>query len=389
MDGPIDGRDLRGLNTLALPGEIAELTILRRPAELEEHLRSLAPPARRRVVVAGELSNTIVGEVVGAPVVLFRDGDEVRVEERRESIDVTVAASHPLDRLVQLTCELGAPGIELLSGIPGTVGAAVVQNVAAYGQGIGEAFASARALDLGTAAATVLRPADLRFGYRSSALNTRTRDAPDTVLLEVTLRLARSSPRPIGYADLKAHHERRGRSPGDLGERRRSVLELRAAKGMVVDGPNWLPSAGSFFVGPVVGRAEAQRIARRVRGERFARSFLSWYRPDARRVRVPAALALRASGFMNGDRWGDVGLSPHHVLAVANLGAASAGAVVAVARHLAARTREALGIELRPEVRLLGDARVPDWEAYVAEHGHRPGRAEPEWALEMGRARRG
>jgi len=92
---------------------------------------------------------------------------------------------------------------------------------------------------------------------------------------------------------------------------------------------------------------------------------------------------------MNGDRWGDVGLSPQHVLAVVNFGGASAGAFLAVARHLRAQTRAALGIELRPEVKLLGDALVPDWAAYVAEHGHRPGSGEPEWALDMGRARRG
>src|SRR5690606_1553191 len=105
---------------------------------------------RRRVVVAGELSNTIVGEVVDRPVVLFRDGEEMRIEERCGSLEITAAAGCGLDRLVDAACALGAPGIELLSGIPGTVGAAVVQNVAAYGQSLGEVVASVRALDLRT-----------------------------------------------------------------------------------------------------------------------------------------------------------------------------------------------------------------------------------------------
>jgi UDP-N-acetylmuramate dehydrogenase len=379
-----DGVRFADVNTLGLPGRCDAVTLIAEPDLLSEHLHAAPAEVRRRTIVAGELSNTVAGEIGDDPIVLFRDGRDLSATATADGVRITAAASCSLDHLVAFTCEAGVPGVELLAGIPGTLGGAVVQNAAAYGQCIGDAFESARAFDLESGREVILGRFDLRFGYRSSALNARGSYASRFVLLTVSLRLPRAAPRPIAYADLARHHRAAGRRDADIQARRRSVIEVRSRKGMVVDGPNWIPSAGSFFIGPEVGRREASRLARRVRGSEFAMSYLRWYRPDGANIRVPAALALRAAGFMNGDRWGPVGLSPHHILAICNLGGASAGEVIAVSEHLRREVKRVLGLDLRAEVKRLGRCIVPSWDELVSRWGHTPGSGEPRWALEMG-----
>jgi UDP-N-acetylenolpyruvoylglucosamine reductase len=174
------------------------------------------------------------------------------------------------------------------------------------------------------------------------------------------------------------------RDPDDLAARRLTVLEVRSRKGMVVGGANWVPCAGSFFMSPEVPGETAVAIALRVRGPEFAESFLNWYRPDAATSRVPAALVLRAAGLMNGDRWGGLALSPHHLLALCKVGPATGSEVAMVSRVIQARVQEALGIALQPEVKFLGTLREEPLAAFLARHPLVAGEAEPEWARAFG-----
>jgi UDP-N-acetylmuramate dehydrogenase len=152
---------------------------------------------------------------------------------------------------------------------------------------------------------------------------------------------------------------------------------------MVVDRHNWIPSAGSFFISPAVAKDTAVQLATLVRGAKFAESFFSWYKPDANVTRFPAALLMRAAGFLNGDRWGPVGLSPHHVVALCAYPGASGSDVMALASLVQAQIRERFEVTLEPEVRLLGSLAYRDLQLldrYQLVHGN----SEPGWALGLG-----
>lgn len=355
------------------------------PTALQAFLDDLSPPERLAVEVAGELTNTVVTEHVPGRLVLFRDGAATDLTTGPDNrVLLEVEASCSLDEVVADAVAQGLSGIELLSGVPGTIGGAVVQNAGAYGQAISDVFVHATAYRRSDGAVVPLTPQDLRFGYRTSRLKATPRFSPDLVLLRVVIGLDRSPPAPIGYDDLARHHADLDRDGDDLQARRASVLEVRAGKGMVVGGDHWRPSVGSFFVGAAVCREVAVDIATRVRGEAFARRFLDWYRPDGSTPRLPAALVLRAAGFLNGDYWGRVGLSDRHILALYNRGGATGSDVLAVSGLVRRQVEERLGIDLEMEPKVLGDAADIDLDAYAAAHPYTPGDAEPDWARATG-----
>lgn len=379
----LQDKDVTSLNTLNLDTSCAEVRLVKDPAEMLEYLSQLDVEERNHVTICGELSNTVIGEVVNGPLLLFRDGQDVKIEKNAGSVIVKVPATFSFDELVNIACEEGISGVEMLSGIPGTVGAAVVQNIAAYGQKISDVFFSARAFDIATGTILNLSADDLRFSYRSSALKSRNSYTPDKILLDVTLKCGSPEKlQEIQHTEILAMHREYGRQLDHLVDRRTTVLQVRERKGMVVGGANWLPTAGSYFLSPVLPKEIALNLAKQIRGQNFADSFLSWYQPDASTTRFPAALVLRASGFMNGDSWGNVGLSPHHILAICTYPGATGSDVVALSDLIRAQVTERLGIALEPEVRLLGNFTHKDNKKLRRKFA--PGVGEPEWALGLG-----
>jgi UDP-N-acetylmuramate dehydrogenase len=335
------------------------------------------------LAVAGGLSNTVLGERISQDLVLYRDGEIIDITESADAVIVRVEGSCELDRLVDTLCCQRIPGTELLSGIPGTVGAAIAQNVAAYGQELSKHLISATAFDLETRNVVDLPIEHLGLGYRSSRLKAAESYTPPVIILEATFRFLRKV-EEIRYRDIREFLAQNALAWEDIQARRAAVLSVRQRKGMVVDGENWTPCAGSFFVSPEVPTETAVAIAERVRGEHFATSFLDWYNPDRASTRVPAALVLRAAGFMNGDRWGPVGLSPHHILAVCTYPGATGSDVSGLAQLILSRVRSRLGISLHPEVRILGSIEDDSVDRFESRNTHSPGLSEPDWATGLG-----
>jgi len=377
--------DLGRLNTFGLRAQCSEVRLWSDPNELARYLSSLPAHERAHVNVSGELSNTVLGEVIEGPLFLFRDGQIYDISTTKDSVQVRVAGSCRFDSLVAELCESGIAGLELLSGIPGTVGAAIVQNIAAYGQRISNRVLSVRVYDIQSATIRTIDPAVLNFSYRTSSLKTTASYTPPMIVLDVVFQFPRDvPPDEIEYEDLRRHHSECGRSPDDLLARRATVLEVRQRKGMVVDRHNWIPSAGSFFISPAVAKDTAVQLATLVRGAKFAESFFSWYKPDANVTRFPAALLMRAAGFLNGDRWGPVGLSPHHVVALCAYPGASGSDVMALASLVQAQIRERFEVTLEPEVRLLGSLAYRDLQLFLDRYQLVHGNSEPGWALGLG-----
>lgn len=376
--------ELGALNAFDLPCDCARIIQISDPAILSDYLAGLGPDGRRSIAVAGELSNTVLAEHLDGPLLLFRGGGILKERPDRDFVTLRVAGSCPLDALAAHLCGRGVAGMELLSGIPGTVGAGIAQNVGAYGQQVSDHFVAARACDLETGDLVTLTPADFRFAYRSTALKAMPGFTPRYVLLDLDFALPRRPPAALKYGDLVRQHATMERDPTDLAALRQTVLEVRGRKGMVIGCANWVPCAGSFFMSPEVPGETAVAIAERVRGRDFAANLLDWYRPDAASSRVPAALVLRAAGLINGDRWGGLGLSPHHILAVCKLGPATGSDVAMVSRLIQARVRDTLGIELRPEVKFLGALREEPLDAFLARNPLVAGESEPEWARAFG-----
>ncbi len=373
MFGPLD---LSARNTLEVPSEAETAVVVADTPGLREALAALPPADRARARVVGELSNTVLGSEVDVPLLVYRDGTEIDIDDRPDRPLVRAAGNCSLDAVVAAACERGWFGVELLSGIPGTIGAGLVQNVGAYGQEIAPVVTAVEVVERTTGELRTLEPEAMAFGYRTSLL--KGDETPPFDVTAVTLRLARRPLADLRYGDVTRQHARLGRDPGDAAARRASVLEVRDGKGFVVGGPHWTPCNGSTFVKPFVRPDQARRVATEARGSRLA----DWVEENPGEAYLPPGLALRAAGFMNGDRWGPVGLGELHVLAICNYGGATGEQVWALGEHLQAAVNARLGLTLDYEVEFLG--RPPAREAAAILEGlpFSAGRGEPDWVSE-------
>lgn len=293
--------------------------------------------------VLGGGSNVVVGDggVAGLVVKIALRG--VAVTELAGAVEVTAAAGEPWDDLVQLTVERGWAGLECLSGIPGLVGATPIQNVGAYGQEVSETVTAVRALDGRTGDVVTLRAAECGFAYRDSRF--KSGEPGRWVVLAVTYRLRPGGPPTVSYADVAKHLAARGLARPTVADTRRSVIEIRRAKSMVIDAgdPN-RRSCGSFFLNPFVSAAEAVEGAKRAGDPSMPR----WEQPDGS-VKLSAAWLIERAGFRRGHEEGPVGLSTRHALAIVAHDGARADDVVAFARRLQAAVAERFGVTLTPE----------------------------------------
>lgn len=252
------------------------------------------------------------------------------------------------DAVVTGAVNAGLGGLECLSGIPGSAGATPVQNVGAYGVEVADAMTRVRLLDRRTHEVRWVRAAELRFGYRHSAL----KNSPDAIVLEVEFALdpaGRSA--PLRYAELAAALGVAAGGRADPSRVRDAVLALRAAKGMVLDAADhdtW--SVGSFFTNPVVGVEQFDRLQAGADG-----SVPHYPAPEG--VKLAAGWLVERSGFGKGFPGdGPCRLSGKHALALTNRGGARTADVLALARTVREGVRATFGVTLVPEPVLVGCA---------------------------------
>jgi UDP-N-acetylmuramate dehydrogenase len=233
--------------------------------------------------------------------------------------------------------------METLSGIPGTVGAAPIQNIGAYGHEVGEFITRVRTYDRQSKALKTFTNSECNFSYRNSIFKT---EPGRYVVLDVAfqLRIGEIS-EPITYAELatKLGIETGERAP--VRKVRETVLELRSAKGMLLsptDKDSW--SAGSFFTNPIVSQAIADQLPT---------DAPRWPANDGQ-VKISAAWLIQQSGIEKGQSHGGAKVSTKHVLALTNSGNATASEITELAKIASAAVKAKFGIELQPEVNLVG-----------------------------------
>lgn len=378
--------DLAELTTLRVGGPAEHLAKAARREDIVGALLMAASRGEQRVLVLGGGSNVVVSDA-GLPGTTLHvtGGATGKRRGRDDTVEFTVDAGVHWDDLVRATIEVGAGGIELLSGIPGTVGAAPVQNVAAYGQQVCDVIEAVGTYDMATATLSERPPGECGFGYRTSRFKDDWLD--HMVITHVRFRLplaAAHRPDPPTYGDLVRHFDTNGGDPTDLDDRRSAVLAVRGAKSMVLDASDPMTrSAGSFFMNPQVPATLADDLIERFAARGLDVQYLEGQRaahPDASTRRVPAALVLRAAGFHPGDQWGPVQLSDKHVLAIVTHDGATADDVWQLSHLIRARVAEATGVELHPEARFVGEFAEPNPTGFSARHPFTPGTdVDPGW----------
>lgn len=272
-----------------------------------------------------------------------------RSKNAPRTVDVRAGAGLPWDTLVAAAVEQELSGIEAMSGIPGNVGAAPIQNIGAYGQELADTLLSVRTFDRETRNIVEFSSDQCAFSYRNSYF--KRRGDSRYVMLSVDLRLTRcSAPIALRYKDLREYFDSEyAPTPSKV---REAVLAIRAKKGMVYD-PEVRDShsVGSFFMNPVVDAKTFRALASKA--DAYGRAQMPHYAQEDGREKLSAAWLISHAGIERGMRWGSAGVSSRHVLAIMNPGEATAADVRALARHIQGRVMEHWGIALQPEARVM------------------------------------
>jgi UDP-N-acetylmuramate dehydrogenase len=256
---------------------------------------------------------------------------------------LTIGAGEDWDAFVALTLDRGFAGLETLSGIPGTVGAAPIQNIGAYGHEVSEFITRVRTYDRQAKGLKTFTNSECDFSYRNSHFKAH---PGRYVVLDVQFNLRRGEmTTAITYAELA---KKLGIAVGEkaaIVQTRAAVLELRAAKGMLLnpsDRDSW--SAGSFFTNPIVSKEVAATLPD---------DAPKWPTADGM-VKTSAAWLIENSGVHKGDSHGGARVSTKHVLALTNAGNATATEIAELAKSAQKSVFEKFGITLEAEVNLVG-----------------------------------
>lgn len=346
-------------------------------SELVEALREVWSRNEEWFVLGGG-SNMFVGDEPfdGTVIRILTTGIERLESPHAGRVRLRVRAGHNWDELVAYTVEHGLAGIEAMSGIPGTVGAAPVQNVGAYGQEIQETLVEVELIDEATGEVSTVPASELGLGFRTSALKHHYGGAPlrRAVILSVTLDLAEvgEGGRLVAGEQLRRALGLTGDDPVSLGWVREQILAIRAAKGMLLnsDDPD-ASSAGSFFQNLVVSETVAAQLPPEcprwpvqpdldavtvIPLESFDGSVPAAPAAARPEVKVSAAWLIENAGVSKGFRLprSRAGISTKHALALTNRGSATAGELAELARYIQVRVHSEFGLLMQPEPVLIG-----------------------------------
>lgn len=207
----------------------------------------------------GEGSNTIFSDAGFDGLILVNKVGGIVDSIENDALVLTVGSGENWDELVEQTVVQGFSDIAALSKIPGTVGAAPVQNIGAYGQQVSDTVISVRAYDLNKRTFITISKEDCDFTYRHSRFNQT--DKGRFIITQVTMRLSRKNVSPPFYADVEHYFASHALSPDSVtaSDLRRAVSEVRAKK---LPDPSVVANCGSFFGNPKVDAATFNKLLR-------------------------------------------------------------------------------------------------------------------------------
>lgn len=334
-------KELRSLNTFAVPARARGYAGILDAADVAA-ARDWAARHHLPMLVLGGGSNVLFLDDFDGLILHPLAAGRQQLGNDKGRVAVRAGAGESWHQLVMWCLKENLYGIENLALIPGSVGAAPIQNIGAYGVELKDWFHSLDAWDLQEDRLVTLDQEACRFGYRDSFFKQAGRDR--YVILAVTLALSREPDGNISYPGLQEELGlSAGAGPVSPAAIAAAVCRLRLRK---LPDPAVLPNAGSFFKNPIVSEEYYRNLSERFPG-------LPGYPDAAGTIKLPAAWLLEQAG-CKGLRDGQVGTHAHQPLVIVNYGGANGRQIHAFSQRLQARIEEVFGLVLEPEVRLIG-----------------------------------
>ncbi|HZA96734.1 MAG TPA: UDP-N-acetylmuramate dehydrogenase [Burkholderiaceae bacterium] len=252
---------------------------------------------------------------------------------------VQVGGGENWHAIVERLMEQNMPGLENLALIPGSVGAAPIQNIGAYGVELAERFEELQAWDFATQSLQTLTAQQCGFGYRDSIFK---RTIESRLIISVTLALPRQWTPIIGYADVASELRDQNITQPQPRDVFNAVVAIRRRK---LPDPAAVGNAGSFFKNPVISRQQRSSLIER-------HPSLVSYDIGGGRYKLAAGWLIDACG-LKGTVRGRAAVYERQALVLVNLGGATGAEILALAREVQDAVGAKFGIELEPELRVI------------------------------------
>lgn len=291
------------------------------------------------VVVIGDGSNLLISDDGFDGLVLRLGNDTIKITKRKNGVYIIkVGAGHKWDKLVEEVVELGLQGIECLSGIPGTVGAAPIQNIGAYGQELKDVFVELKVFDTDTFEFITFNKKDCKFGYRDSVFKEELNKGR-YIIFSITVKLRKGKSINVKYPSLVEYFYKNKVNKPSLEQIRKAVLDIRGQK---LEDLEKVPNAGSFFRNPVVSRRKFLKL----RGKYLTIPGFEY----KNRMKLSAGWLIENAGW-KGRMLGNVGVSKKHALIIINPdGKGTSDEIMRLVGKISKDVKGKFGVVLVPEV---------------------------------------
>ncbi len=331
---------LQHYNSLALPARATAFASVTSEAEVSEALE-WAGTHSLPIVTLGEGSNVILAGDINAMVLRQETRGITVLEAGTDTVDIRVAAGEHWHTLVCWTLQQGYYGLQNLALIPGTAGAAPIQNIGAYGVELNSVLSRVHAVRIINGERLVLDNAACEFHYRDSVFKCALSD--QVVITAIELRLSLQPGVEISYPALAQYfraHPSIEPTPQAVFD---AVVSIRRNR---LPDPAVEPNAGSFFKNPVIDHRHAEELRQRYPA-------LPAYPQADGRVKLAAAWLIEYCGW-KGYRHNGMGVHAQHALVLVNYGSGTGAQLLRLAAKIADSVRMRFGVQLEIEPRLYG-----------------------------------
>lgn len=331
---------LRAFNTFGIEAEARQFVEI---SSIDQYvaLRTSGEYAHLPHLFLGGGSNVLLTQAQEALVVKISIPGISVVKEDADFVWLKGGAGVVWDEFVQYAVDHGWSGLENLSLIPGTVGAAPMQNIGAYGAEIKDTFDSLEALNLQTLAIEVFDAKACAFGYRESFFK---RAGKGLYLIgSVTFKLSKKPSVKTSYGAIQEVLATKGITQPSIRDVADAVIEIRKSK---LPDPKEIGNSGSFFKNPTVSASEASRLMAEFPG------IPNYPVEGSTEVKFPAGWFIEKAGW-KGFRRGDAGVHAKQALVLVNYGEATGAEILALSEEIKQSIKDTFGVSLETEVNIL------------------------------------
>lgn len=332
-------KPLASYTTLGIAAAAEYFAVVRSKADVIEAI-GWAKANQRPIFVLGGGSNLLVAKKVRGLMLKNEIRGRQIVQENKGTVVIEARSGENWSKFVDYTVSKGWYGLENLSLVYGTVGAAPIQNIGAYGAELKDCFSALVAIDLKTGRERRFSAAECRFGYRDSVFKGRLKGR--YFIFSVSFILKKKASLRLDYGSIREVLAAQGITKPTLRQVAETVKSIRRHK---LPDPATQPNAGSFFKNIEVSAVRYRRLQSQYPG------MPGWPAGDGR-VKIPSAWLIEASGF-KGKRFGPVGMHDRQALVMVNHDGATPAQALGLSRRIKIAVRKRFGLDLQEEINII------------------------------------